>query len=682
MTQLANFEQHRHFFVLPCAREDSLRHFQQLTKHLANPLLVTAQPDCFPPHTLMTVPPNKVHSLLGSNQEAILFDIHDGIAVNALGAAAGMVKGGGIFAITLPESGWEGLPDLESERFLPWPLTADQVISHYKPHFLYHLGRSEARWQIPNGALPAITSINTIKLNEQQVFCLQQLQDFLADQSATAIVLTAHRGRGKSTLLGTLLAEQSHSQRRIGVTAPNKQATQQIQSRFLEYDAGTGQSFPFFSPDELIHTPQPLDCLIVDEAAAIPVPMLEKLLAQYPKLIFATTSHGYEGMGKGFGIRFRNTLAQLPTKVSWLTLNTPVRWAPDDPLENFVDQLLMINTQNEAPLSASGALSICCRTGGDWQPGDPLLSQAFLLLVNAHYQTTPEDFRWILDDPSVSLWLSHSDTMPLSTAVVTEEGPIADDMAYAVLAGQRRPRGHLLPQSLLAHEGLVDAGQFRYWRISRIATQPHKQRQGQASALLQEMVQTGRHAGVDFLCTSFAASDDVVPFWQKNGFISVRLGTARDQASGSYSMMLVKPLNPTALAACRDWHHRYLENLRCNLTTCYGDLTPQLAIQLAHSSMLNDSDAPIDDPDYIRDVEDLRLFVNAHRPLASVRAQLSRYLYLLIRQARLEPDQAMHQLLFEVMTKPMDRIDFAHYGLHSKKMVERGIKDTLRPLLD
>ncbi len=41
-------------------------------------------------------------------------------------------------------------------------------------------------------------------------------------------------------------------------------------------------------------------------------------------------------------------------------------------------------------------------------------------------------------------------------AIVTSEGQLTNELSQAVLEGTRRPRGHLIPQSLLAHEGHKD----------------------------------------------------------------------------------------------------------------------------------------------------------------------------------------------------------------------------------
>ncbi|MCV5977754.1 GNAT family N-acetyltransferase, partial [Escherichia coli] len=56
--------------------------------------------------------------------------------------------------------------------------------------------------------------------------------------------------------------------------------------------------------------------------------------------------------------------------------------------------------------------------------------------------------------------------------------------------------------------------------------------------LLEESV--GAH--VDYLSTSFGATDELIKFWQQAGYQSIRLVTMRDAASGCYSLLMVRQL--------------------------------------------------------------------------------------------------------------------------------------------
>ncbi|MCT9623490.1 tRNA cytosine(34) acetyltransferase TmcA, partial [Curtobacterium sp. C2H10] len=69
--------------------------------------------------------------------------------------------------------------------------------------------------------------------------------------------------------------------------------------------------------------------LIVDEAAAIPGPLLRRLVARFPRTLLTTTVQGYEGTGRGFLLKFCAGFAQLRQ----FSLSAPVRWAPGCPLE-------------------------------------------------------------------------------------------------------------------------------------------------------------------------------------------------------------------------------------------------------------------------------------------------------------------------------------------------------------
>src|SRR5690606_42099695 len=56
------------------------------------------------------------------------------------------------------------------------------------------------------------------------------------------------------------------------------------------------------------------DLVIVDEAAQLPVALLQHLVLCHPDtpLAFATTTHGYEGTGRGYVLRFSKWLGSVP----------------------------------------------------------------------------------------------------------------------------------------------------------------------------------------------------------------------------------------------------------------------------------------------------------------------------------------------------------------------------------
>src|SRR5690606_17971146 len=93
------------------------------------------------------------------------------------------------------------------------------------------------------------------------------------------------------------------------------------------------------APDALLASSRQADWLIVDEAAAIPGPLLEKLAVRFPRVLLTTTVQGYEGTGRGFLLKFCGRFAGLQR----YSLSTPVRWAAGCPLERVVASALLFD---------------------------------------------------------------------------------------------------------------------------------------------------------------------------------------------------------------------------------------------------------------------------------------------------------------------------------------------------
>ena len=130
------------------------------------------------------------------------------------------------------------------------------------------------------------------------------------------LVLTADRGRGKSSTLGIAAAQllvERHGLDII-VTAPSVKAIEPVFSHAIQrlevievvnatHIRHQGGSLRFVAPDDLLKSKPDCDLLLVDEAAAIPIPMLKSMVGIYHRMVFSTTVHGYEGSGRGFGIK-------------------------------------------------------------------------------------------------------------------------------------------------------------------------------------------------------------------------------------------------------------------------------------------------------------------------------------------------------------------------------------------
>ncbi|REL30587.1 tRNA(Met) cytidine acetyltransferase TmcA [Thalassotalea euphylliae] len=266
---------------------------------------------------------------------------------------------------------------------------------------------------LPSDALlPAITAQATA----EQLIAVKYIEKVLTGGRNKPLVLTADRGRGKSTALALATAQLFFASERalnIVITAPHKMAlgVYFTQLRKLLDDSQEGKyqisdhqitwrqhCLTFMAVDELLrsqyHSKSNPDLLLIDEAAGIPVYLLNKLVAQHHRIVFSSTIHGYEGAGKGFTGKFIPMLSAKGLQVKTLTLNEPIRWANHDPLEQLIFKTCLLN-------ASLGELDVCAVkeqgfapeyryfTGDELAQNEQLLVHVFAILVTAHYQTKP-----------------------------------------------------------------------------------------------------------------------------------------------------------------------------------------------------------------------------------------------------------------------------------------------------
>ncbi len=118
------------------------------------------------------------------------------------------------------------------------------------------------------------------------------------------------------------------------VTAPTRSAVDVLASF-------AGEAFRFMAPDALLSSKEKASWLIVDEAAAIPAPLLRQLVSRFPRTLLTTTVQGYEGTGRGFLLKFCASLPYLQL----FSLSAPIRWAAGCPLESAISQLLIFSDE-------------------------------------------------------------------------------------------------------------------------------------------------------------------------------------------------------------------------------------------------------------------------------------------------------------------------------------------------
>ncbi|WP_319783524.1 tRNA(Met) cytidine acetyltransferase TmcA [Oceanisphaera sp. IT1-181] len=542
---------------------------------------------CAEPHTLWLgqalssqtgTPTNKFKTVLGQAYGALVVNAFSGLHPDALAAVAGTLMAGGVLILLCPPlADWPQYADPDLVRYVAEPEHAGDLQSRFLRRFIQVLQQDTQVLHWPQGAaFPALPLIDETPpwqpdsdrqgcLNAQQRHALAVLLH--SARRRIPVILTADRGRGKSSLLGLAAGRLLKAGLRVLLTAPSPHAVSQVL-------AHCAQPLVFMAPDALLAERPTADILLIDEAAAIPVTLLLRLARQYC-CVFASTEHGYEGTGLGFQLKFQPQLLRVQPRTQKVQLRTPARWSSTDPLEPLLFRLLALNAVAVTP-DRHGQLTIRGVTQDQLLDDDMLLSQLFGLLTLAHYQTSPSDLRQLLDAPGLHLAVMFRQSTPVAVALLVTEGqththPLTSALSLAIWRGQRRPRGHLLPQSLAFHGGLSEACQFRYHRVMRIVVHPDCQHAGLGSQLLSWLQQQTQPTALspsakpaltgDFIGTSFGASPELINFWQANGFSAVRLGQSRDAVSGLQAVMMLWPSSAAAKLQLPLWQGQFSANV-------------------------------------------------------------------------------------------------------------------------
>jgi len=371
----------------------------------------------------------------------------------------------------------------------------------------------------------------------------------------------------------------------------------QVEKKIKKHLVIPNQSQLDFVPiDEIIrHRPQ-ANLLIIDEAAAIPIGQLEMILKSYNRIIFSTTTHGYEGNGQGFEIKFKPKLLAIYPQTRFASLEKPMRWSSQDEMEPSTYQALLLN--NQLPLIQEDFVEISdvkfeIVNKDELALDEKKLKQVFLLLTNAHYQTRPNDLQFILGDKkSFIALLSYNETI-IGVALINQEGHLKPEICSDILNAKKRFKGELLPQSIISHFGLIDAGLLTYLRIMRIAIHPHLQQQGLGTYLLQEIKSIAQEKKVDFVGASFSISNQAVNFWLKNRFSCFRLSASTHSSSGQHNLEVIQSLSLKSQKIYHQLTTRFNHNLIDKIRFFYQDIDHKIIMSILLKKVFTDNNYEI-----------------------------------------------------------------------------------------
>ncbi|KGG50933.1 tRNA(Met) cytidine acetyltransferase [Mitosporidium daphniae] len=344
--------------------------------------------------------------------------------------------------------------------------------------------------------------------------------------------LTASRGRGKSAALGLAMAVAvSQGFSNIFVTSPSPSNLGTLFSFLFKglealgynehthYDAIQAtseelsgitvrvnifkthrQTIQYIAPEDFRVLGQ-AELVVIDEAAAIPLPLVKSLLGPYLVLL-SSTIHGYEGTGRSLSLKLIQQLREQQGGSSGrflkeIKLEAPIRYARKDLIEEWLNKLLCFDAVGEVKKSTSPS----CPHPKDCQlfyvnrdtlfsfheASETFLQKMMFLYVSSHYKNTPNDLQLMSDAPAHHLFVllgpasgADEDCIPeiLCVLQVCIEGSLSRESILKSISRGQRGGGDLIPWTISTQFQDTEFASLSGARIIRIATHPELQKMG------------------------------------------------------------------------------------------------------------------------------------------------------------------------------------------------------------
>lgn len=355
-----------------------------------------------------------------------------------------------------------------------------------------------------------------------QAKAVAQFIDALAEKELKPPTsLTAGRGRGKSAAMGlSMAAAIAFNYVNVYVTSPHPENLitlfEFVLKGFdaLEYQEHTDytiirstnpdfkkaiirinitrngrQTIQYIAPTDG-HLLNAADLVVIDEAAAIPLPLIKKMLGPY--LVFmASTINGYEGTGRSLSLKLLSQIQKDSNAPPPIKLDESIRYRPNDVIEKWLTSLLCLDASTIPHLSSGCPPPDSCELY--YIDRDALFSyhraaEAFLqrivsIYVSSHYKNSPNDLQMMSDAPAHHLFcllgpVVKKDALPEIFVVIQVcfEGEISSESVQNSLSRGKKAAGDLIPWNISEQFNDRDFPKLAGARIVRIATHPNYQR--------------------------------------------------------------------------------------------------------------------------------------------------------------------------------------------------------------
>ncbi len=522
------------------------------------------------------IKPNEARKQLGQEFDGVVFDCCCALSANALGAVSGAIRAGGLLILMTPEFPRWGCQPSEPSRYI----RRFKSILESSPYC--HCINQEVDFPELNDKSGSTFTATGFKDQERGIAAI--LKSYNGQRRRPA-VLISDRGRGKSAALGIaakLLFQQGAT--KIGLTGLNKSSVETV----LKHAGCSPNSsrLPYFAAESLADSKVAVDFLLVDEAASISVSTLASLLTQYPRVALASTVHGYEGTGRGFILSFTKMLDQLTRGWKFTQLKEPIRWAENDPVEQLIFALLMLDAEPSANAEqlAQFGHNISQTTIREENPDriqrdEYRLREVFGLLSLAHYQTRPSDLQFLLDNHHVRLFTASFNGAIVGVALGVIEQPLNTAIANAVWKNQRRPKGNPTAEVLGAQLGIIEALQLTIMRVVRVAVLPELTRNRIGTKLIRHIEQRCRDKA-DLMATTFSMTADTLAFWNSLDFSPVRIGMNKSANTSNHPGTLIKSLSDDGKVVAEIAENLFRQNLSGHFGQTFHSISPNIAVMI------------------------------------------------------------------------------------------------------
>uniref|UniRef100_A0A673HMB4 RNA cytidine acetyltransferase n=1 Tax=Sinocyclocheilus rhinocerous TaxID=307959 RepID=A0A673HMB4_9TELE len=369
---------------------------------------------------------------------------------------------------------------------------------------------------------PVGVLVDSCKTMDQAKAVLKFIEAISEKTLRSTVALTAARGRGKSAALGLAVAGAvAFGYSNIFVTSPSPDnlhtlfefifkgfdALQYqehldyeiIQSLNPEFNKAVirvnifkehRQTIQYIHPADAVKLGQ-AELLVIDEAAAIPLPLVKKLLGPY--LVFmASTINGYEGTGRSLSLKLIQQLRQQSAD-SQLNLSAENRNTSTARLARFrnmkkeelffrtAGMCIIIHKISLIPYSSYyvNRDTLFCYH----KASEAFLQRLMALYVASHYKNSPNDLQMLSDAPAHHLFCLLAPVPPtqnslpevLAVVQVCLEGEISRQSVLNSLSRGKKASGDLIPWTVSEQFQDPEFGSLSGGRIVRIAVNPDYQ---------------------------------------------------------------------------------------------------------------------------------------------------------------------------------------------------------------